>query len=276
MQGGRYNIHMISKYTYKGLTWIDLVNPTNGEVDHINEDYNIPSVFAKELLNNDPEIGITGQEDIVEVVLNFPKIKNHKNNTIDQKIVFLVGHNFIITSHEHQIDTLTQFSKKLEVKLSLEQPLPVSNASLVYFSIVKTLISSNTDDQKEIEIQIENIQKKHQKHSKKLISQIMNLKKVLIDFKYNTEIQKNMLSYFDYYAESFFKIDTRRYTNEMAVEYSKLESIINMQSCTIDNISNMINIAMDKRIYRLIFVFSFFAILALSAILILRITAINF
>lgn len=267
---------MISKYTYKGLTWIDLENPTKGEISHVNEDYNIPSFFTQELLNNDPEVGITGQEDIICAVLNFPKIKNQKNNLLNQKIVFLVGRDFIVTSHEHSIDTLVQFSKKLELKLSLEQPLPVSNASLVYFSIVKTLINSNLDNQKEIEIQIENIQRKHHKHSRKLVSQIMNLKKILIDLKYNTENQKNILPYFDYYAGSFFKIDTTRHTNEMAMEYSRLESVINMQNSTLDNLSNAINIFMDKKIYRLIYVFSFFAILALSTILILRITDINF
>lgn len=267
---------MISKYTYKGLTWIDLENPTKGEVDHIDEDYSIPSSFATELLNNDPDIGISGQEDTICAVLNFPKIKNNKNTIINQKVLFLVGRDFIITSHNHKIDTISEFSKKLEIKLSLEQPLPVSNASLVYFSMVKTLINSNMENQKEIEIQIENIEKKHRKNSKKIVSQIMNLKKILIDFKYNTEIQRSMLPYFDYYAESFFKIDTRRHTNEMVIEYARLESVLHMQSGTLDNISNMINIIIDKRIHRLIFVFSFFAILALSAILILRITDINF
>lgn len=267
---------MISKYTYKGLTWIDLENPTNGEVSHVNEDYNIPSFFTDGLMNKDPEIGITGQEDVIQVVLNFPKINNHKNTKVDQKITFLVGRNFIITSHSHHIDTLIQFSKKLEVKLSLEQPLSVSNASLVYFSIVKNLINNGTDDLKGVEIQLENIEKKHPKKSKKIVTQIMSLKKLLIDLRYNTEIQSSTLSCFDSYADTFFTLKTQKHTDELVLEYSKLSSIINMQTSRLDNISNTINILMDKHIYRLIFVFSIFTILALSAILILRITGINF
>lgn len=267
---------MISKYSYKGISWIDLENPTHGEISHISEEYSISPSFSKELSKDDNELGITGKDDIIQAVFNFPKIKHHKNNLTDQKIVFLIGRNFLVTSHHQSIDTLVQFSKNLEIKLSLEQPLPTSNASLVYFSIIKTLVNAEIDNQKELEIQIENINKNHHKRSKKMITQIMNLKKLLIDLKYNTALQKHMLSYFDSYADSFFQIDTSKHTKEVSIEYAKLESVIDMQSSTMDNISNTLNIVMDKHIYRLIFVFSFFAILALSAILILRITGINF
>ncbi len=136
-----YNQLMRSRFEHNRLVWIDLESPSREEVRDIVDEFNITPLVAEELLLPSIKPRAEFYPTYAYIVLHFPALQ-HSHKTREQEIDFVIGHNFIITTHYDTIDPLHKFSKVFEVNSLLDKSDIGEHAGFVFFYMLKKLYGS--------------------------------------------------------------------------------------------------------------------------------------
>ncbi len=106
---------MLTRYTQKNLTWIDLVAPTPEEARELMKEFNFSPVIAQELLSVSVRSKVERHEDCIYAVLHFPILRGTHMKRTTQEVDFIVGKNYLITTRFENITPLHVFAKAFEV-----------------------------------------------------------------------------------------------------------------------------------------------------------------
>ncbi len=132
---------MVSRHTYGNLTWIDLETPTHREVREIADEFALTPLVAEELLLPSTKPRVEFYDAYVYVILHFPALR-HPHTSFEQEVDFVIGRNFIITTHYDIIDPLHKFSKVFEVNSILEKEHIGEHAGFLFFYMLRKLYRS--------------------------------------------------------------------------------------------------------------------------------------
>lgn len=138
---------MISKFNYKNLTWIDMEKPSKDEILHLMEKYPIPPLVGEELLDETmrSKADLYEKQEIIYLVLHFPALDTKTGGYKDQEIDFILGKDFIITTHYETIDPLYEFSKVFEVDSILDKGNIGDHAGFLFLYMVRELYKNSND-----------------------------------------------------------------------------------------------------------------------------------
>lgn len=129
---------MYSRHEHGGITWVDLESPTHDEVRRVIEEFEILPLVAEELLLPSTKPRAEFYRNYAYLVLHFPALR-HSHKTREQEIDFIIGKNFLITTHYDVIDPLHNFSKIFEVHTILEKSEIGDHAGFLFFYMLKNL-----------------------------------------------------------------------------------------------------------------------------------------
>ncbi len=218
---------MISKYTYKKITWIDVESPTREEIDHLSEEYTIPLAVSEELLTSTLRSKVDLHENLIYLILHFPKLTHKEVHQSDQEIDFIIGKDFLITVHYELNNPLHEFSKDFEVKALLEKGIRDEHAGYLFFGIVKELYRDSTEDLEDINSKLHEIERDIFNHKEKetvyLISQV---NRQLLDFKQAIRFHRETLHSFEFAGKQFFGPNFDYYLTAIIGEYNKVQTIL--------------------------------------------------
>lgn len=132
---------MITKYKHKGITWIDIEAPNRNEIIDIIEEYKIPKLVGEELLTETlkSKVDHYEKEGVMYTVFHFPFYDREKGIVVEKELDFILGKNFIITTHYHQIDPLNNFSKIFDNESILDASKIGDNPGFLFFFLLKHL-----------------------------------------------------------------------------------------------------------------------------------------
>ncbi|HVM73431.1 MAG TPA: magnesium transporter CorA family protein [Candidatus Paceibacterota bacterium] len=129
---------MYSRYEHDGLVWIDLESPTRDEVTRISNEFRIETLIAEELLFPATKPRAEFYDEYAYLVMHFPALR-HSHKTREQEIDFIVGKDFLITTHYDTIDPLHKFAKIFEVHTILDKGEADGHAGFLFFYMLKKL-----------------------------------------------------------------------------------------------------------------------------------------
>jgi magnesium transporter len=219
--------HMISKYTYKGLTWVDLESPTDEELAHVVEEYSIPSMVAEEMTTESLRSKAELHPDFIYLILRFPHITHTNARDTEQEIDFVVGNNFIITTHYEFIDSLHEFSKTFEVDMILDRGVDADHAGFLFFHLIKTLYTHSRYQLGTIDSRLKNVEKKIFEGTEgSVVVMISNINRILLDFHQALRFHREILNSFELSAKKFFGEDFGYYTANIMSEYNKTQAVL--------------------------------------------------
>lgn len=136
---------MISKYKYKGLLWIDLQSPRAEEAESILEEFELPEDL-KDKLCKPRHTSLTNiEQNFTHSVLLFPKFDTDSNKFTNQEIGFIVGKNFLITTHYEFIKVLDDFAKKFEAEELLDTDVRLTNSASLFYYLIQILTDNIID-----------------------------------------------------------------------------------------------------------------------------------
>lgn len=128
---------MISKYSHKGLTWIDLESPKEEEIIYILEEYTIPIFIKDEIFSKPTNDVIRLDHGFIFAYLNFSSDQSEKNDT--NKVIFIISDNYIITIHDKPIEALSEFLKEMELDTLKNEKFDINNNKLLFAHLMKSL-----------------------------------------------------------------------------------------------------------------------------------------
>jgi len=133
-----YCSDMLSRFEHHGLTWIDLESPTREEVQSVASEYKLDALTTQELLSPSTRPTAEFFENYIYLIMHFPALR-HSHKSREQEVDFVIGRNFLITTHYDTIDPLHQFSKVFEVNSALDQNNFGDHAGFVLFFMLKKM-----------------------------------------------------------------------------------------------------------------------------------------
>lgn len=228
---------MISKYTYKGLTWIDLESPTEEEILHIMEEYSIPILVSEELHNRSPQSRIDLFPNFIYLIMHFPRVSHHRNKGVEQEIDFIVGSKFIITTHYEFIEPLHEFSKTFEVDAILEKRIDIDHAGFLFYHLIKTLYKHSRYELNDMNSLLRETEKNiFDGQESKMVVTISNINRTLIDFRQALRFHKETLNQFEFVAKKFFGENFSYYLTSIISEYTKTQDILDSHKEILDDL----------------------------------------
>jgi magnesium transporter len=132
---------MHTRHEYGGIVWVDLESPSALEVRQVAEEFGIDGHIAEELILPSSKPRAEMYEKYAYIVMHFPALK-HSHRAREQEVDFVIGHNFLITTHYEAIDPLHKFSKVFEVNAILETSPLGGHGGFLFFYTVRKLYRS--------------------------------------------------------------------------------------------------------------------------------------
>jgi len=226
---------MLTKHTHKSITWIDLQSPTKEEVRAIMEEYNIHPLVANELLLPTIRPRVDVYNKFIYLILHFPTIIHSHHSKTDQEIDFIIGKDFIITTHYGVVDTLNEFSKFFEVNSILTKDETGAHAGFVFFYMIRHLyqhIADELDNMNRALTNIENNIFKGQEHA--MVKEISKVSRKLIDFKKATRPHREILESFEVAGKKLFGDDFSYYLGAISAEHYQISVTLENSIETLD------------------------------------------
>ena len=219
---------MISKYVYKKLVWIDLESPTRDEMQSLMEEYKIPDLVGDEMLVETLRSKVDVYPNLIYLILHFPKMgRTRGKKNPDQEVDFIIGHDFIITSHTAPVDALHDFAKMFEVNSILDRSMMGDHAGFIFFYIAKELYKNLTLELEEINLTLQEVERNiFEGHEGAMVHTISNVNRTLVDFKQAIRFHRETLRSFEAAGTAFFGKDFSYYLSAVTGEFNKIQNIL--------------------------------------------------
>lgn len=228
---------MISKYTYKGLTWVDIESPTDDELVHIMEGYSIPPTVGEEMKNLSLQSKVDMYPNFIYLILHFPEISHEGSKSLEKEIDFIVSKEFIITIHYEPIDSLHEFSKTFEVDAILEKRMDVDHAGFLFFHLIKSLYMHSRLELNSVNLLLKDVEREIFEGSEgKMVAKISNINRTLLDFRQAIRFHKEVLGSFELSAKNFFGDKFGYYISAIISEYNKTQSTLDSHKEILDDL----------------------------------------
>lgn len=267
---------MISKYTYKGLTWVDLESPTEEELVHVMEEYSIPVLVGEEMHSKSFQSKIDLHPNFIYLILYFPKISHKDNKGLEQEIDFVVGNKFIITVHYEFIDSLHEFAKTFEVDAILEKKMDVDHAGFLFYHLIKTLYINARYQLNDVNILLKDTEKKiFEGTETTMVATISDINRTLLDFRQALRFHKEVLSEFELAAKQFFGEKFSYYLSSIISEYTKTQSILDSHKEILDDLRDTNDSLLASKTNETIRILTIITFLALPVTIITSIFMMN-
>lgn len=222
---------MLTKYTHKNVTWIDLESPTKEEVHKVMNEYSIHPTVAEELLMPTIKPRVDLHDNFIYLILHFPAFKHTHHYQQNQEVDFIIGKDFIITTRYDTIDPLHEFSKIFETNSILDKSDIGTHAGFVFFFMIKKLYKSLENELEYIDDALETIEDDIFKgREKQVVVSLSIVSRDLLNFKQAMRSHKEVLDSFGEVGIRFFGKEFSHHIKSIINEYYKINSIIGMHN----------------------------------------------
>lgn len=110
---------MITRYTYKTVTWIDVSMPSIEEVRDVVAEVGIPSEFTADLAVNVPHSESRAERGILKLTLDYPVVRRTDMKQ-PHEVKFIATKQYLVTFHYEEMEALHRFGKEFEIRCVLQ------------------------------------------------------------------------------------------------------------------------------------------------------------
>ena len=196
---------MISKSTYKKVTWIDLESPTREEIESIKDDFDLPELVAEQLRVPVFRSKIDRYPKFIYLILRFPTYSKRLGKVTEQEVDFVIGKDFVLTAHYEPVNAIAEFSKLFEINSTLDRGADVSHAGFLFFYIMQELYHSLEVELENIDESLHSIERHIFEHNEnEMVNAISSLNRTLVDFRQAIRFHAETLVSLEHAGTEFF------------------------------------------------------------------------
>jgi len=217
---------MLSRQKYGNLTWLDLESPTHREVQDVAGEFHLAPLIAEELLMPSTKPRVEFYDTHIYVILHFPALRQ-SHVSLEQEVDFVVGRDFIITTHYDIVDPLHKFAKIFEVSSILEKGSLGEHAGFLFFYMLKKLyrgIEHETDHIQQSLLHIE--EHIFAGHEVEMVKAISRAARDLLNMRQTIEPHREVLRTLESEGARFFGEPFSPYLRALANEYYRVHNHI--------------------------------------------------
>lgn len=218
---------MISRYTHKNLTWIDIEAPTKEDVLTVMNEFGVHPLVGDELLSPTLRPKVDVYDDLIYLILHFPTISHRHGEQREQEVDFVIGKNFLITTHYDVVDPLHDFSKVFEVNSILDKSNLAEHGGFLFFYLMREMYKELHGELDQIDNTLDRIESKiFAGEEIKMVAAISKTGRDLLNFKQAVRPHGEVLESFEIAGEKFFGKDFAYYLRDISGEYYKVYNLL--------------------------------------------------
>ncbi len=229
---------MIARYSYSGLTWIDLETPTREEVDHVLEEFSLPATAGQEMLSDTLRSKADIYEKFLYVILHFP-IDTAADDTKkdEQEVDFLLGKDFIITVRYNLLDPLHQFATIFEKRSATFGKKHLYHSGYMFAEMMKYFYHHALYDLELIGEKIKRIEQRiFEGKEEQLVREISRMSRKLLDFKQSIRFHGDILTSYEAASTRLFGAEYAYYASLIISDYNKVHTLLESHRDTLSEL----------------------------------------
>lgn len=224
---------MLARYEYAGIVWVDLQSPTQAEVRNVADEFGIAPQIAEELLIEASKPRADFFENYCFVVMHFPALK-HTHIAREQEVDFIIGRNFLITTHYDTIDPLHKFSKVFEVNATLNTEPLGEHAGFLFFFALRKLYRSVDHELEFMRHDLAVIEERIFSGSEvEMVTAISRAARALLNLRQTIEPHRDVLRALEEHGGEFFGHDFVPFLRTLSNEYYRVHNHITRATDTL-------------------------------------------
>lgn len=230
---------MISSYKYKNITWIDIESPTVDEVKELMQKYAITPSIADELLKPTARPRVDVYNNLVYLILHFPVYDISRKASSPCEIDFIVGKNFIITTHYASIIPLHELIKAFEVGMLIGagKQFAKEGAGRIMFLVVKHLYEFALRQLEHVHAKITEIEDHiFEGMEKEMVREISLVQRDVLEFQRSIHAHGSILKMMEEMDGKVLGADFHHYIAAMLAELSRVENTLDNTKETIESL----------------------------------------
>lgn len=246
---------MISKYSHNRLLWIDLETPTEEELTYLLEEYQIPVQIEEEIRSKTLKTKVKFSNETVFASFYFPKILHTDNKFIDNKVIFVVCEDVVVTIHDKPTDAIGEFLNNLEMDSAILDKLKITSNGLMAFYLIKSLYVNLKEQLVINSAAIKELENKIVSNKNKNISKLIyNKNYLLIKMDKSLNSNERILKEFFEKLIDIFGDNFVYYQSVIKNEHSEALDMVSEQGKNFTNLYNIMNLMLiDKNSKKLKF-----------------------
>jgi magnesium transporter len=228
---------MITRYTHKELIWIDLSSPSIEEVREVMATYGLDPRVAEDLMTPSLKPKVDLYKNYIYLILHFPALHHSHGQDQNQEIDFVIGKNFLITTHYDSIDALHKFSKVFEVNAILEKESLGDHAGYIFFHMIKKLYKSLTHELDYVTDRLKVIENRiFMGNERQMVFELSKVAREILQFKQALSLHDEVLASLELAVRKFFGEDFNYYVQAILGAYSRVQSAIESNTDTLNEL----------------------------------------
>lgn len=217
---------MQSRHSHNGLTWVDLEMPTTEEVRAIAMEFNIDSLIASELLLPSSRPRTEFRPTYIYLVLHFPALR-HSHKSREQEVDFIIGKDFIITTHYDTVDPLHKFSKVFEVSSAIGTGEIGDHAGYLFFHLLEKMYKAIDHEIEYVRHELATIEEHVFSHQHvEMVEAISRSARDLLNLRQTIEPHRESLKSLEDGGADFFGSDFVPYLRALSADYYRVHNHI--------------------------------------------------
>ncbi len=214
---------MVNRHKYKNIDWIDLESPKEEDILPLVAEFSLHPLVVDELQRPSERARVDPYGKYMYMIFHFPGYKRGNDKDASLEIDFILGKNFIITSHYEPIDLFLEASKALETKSILDKFENETNSEVVFHHIMRALYQHLGRELDHIKKDLAAVEKEiFIGHEDKMVHVLSRLNKAMIDFRHPLKLHLGILESLEAKEEKLFGASHEHYTEMIIGEYKKI------------------------------------------------------
>ncbi|HYC83524.1 MAG TPA: magnesium transporter CorA family protein [Candidatus Paceibacterota bacterium] len=222
---------MIKHIKYKNINWIQVESPTKEEVASLAGAYDIHPVIVHELETPSERSKVDLYDNCMYLILHFPdhllSFGGPSAGKDTQEVDFIVGKDFIITTHYESIGSIEEFAKIFEATAMLDRSRKEIHAGYLFFFILRHLYQSLEPGLHHINNELKKIeQRTFSGRENENIKALAQVNRILLDFRWSLKNHKNVLRSLETAGKEFFGEKFSYYLDAIIGDYEKVWNML--------------------------------------------------
>lgn len=218
---------MLKKFNYKDIVWVDLESPNEAELNELNTTYNLHPVVLAELNSPSARPKVDLYNDFIYLIFHFP------DGTNTREVDFVIGKDFIITTHYEMINPLNDFAKIFETDFVLKKNQEKLHAGFIFFYIIRELYNSLESNLHLINDKLKKIEGSvFSGKEREVVKQLTEINRELLDCQWTLRPHQEILASLQLAGEEMFGKKFSYYLRAISGEYERIWSLVENNKAT--------------------------------------------
>lgn len=236
------------KQVQSKITWIDVINPSQSDIDYLGANYKFHPLILAELMKPSSRSKVEAYNNYIYIVYYLPVYDPYTRVSKSTEVDFLITKDAVITARYGEIEPINNFFNKLEKDITSHEKYLDKTAGHLLYEILENCQEFSLRQLTHINEKVCHIEESIFKgHEKQMIKEISFVKRDVLDQRLITRPQKTILDSLLIKGSKFFGKDMEIYLNDLIGDHEKVWDTLDNLKETIEALESTNNTLFESK-----------------------------